>query len=165
MATLQVNYAYAVLLASQFQRYCRGLHSEAVDHLCARVRGTSAPPWAELLIRERLVSNRMLDRGNANAGNLGADFARFAGRPFWADVRAHHALNNARQAKLDALNRWRNAIAHQDFADVPPLDGAGRTSLRKSDVDRWRSACGGLSVSFDAVVSDWILDLTGTRPW
>jgi hypothetical protein len=34
-ATLQVNHAYAVLLSSQFQGFCRDLHSEAVEFLVA----------------------------------------------------------------------------------------------------------------------------------
>lgn len=32
-ATQQINQAYAVLLSSQFQGYCRDLHSECVDYL------------------------------------------------------------------------------------------------------------------------------------
>ena len=32
-ATQQINQAYAVLLASQFQGYCRDLHTESVAHL------------------------------------------------------------------------------------------------------------------------------------
>src|SRR4028119_882755 len=34
-ATQQINRAYRVLLAAQFQGFCRDLHSEAVDHLIA----------------------------------------------------------------------------------------------------------------------------------
>jgi len=32
-ATEQVNNASAVLLSSQFQKFCRDLHSEAADHI------------------------------------------------------------------------------------------------------------------------------------
>ena len=32
-ATQQINRAYAVLLASEFQGFCRDLHSECVDHV------------------------------------------------------------------------------------------------------------------------------------
>ena len=34
-ATQQINQAYVVMVSSQFQRFCRDLHSEAVDHLTA----------------------------------------------------------------------------------------------------------------------------------
>jgi hypothetical protein len=30
-ATQQINYAYAALLSSQFQGFCRDLHSECID--------------------------------------------------------------------------------------------------------------------------------------
>lgn len=33
VATQQINQAYAVLLSSQFQGFCRDLHSESADHL------------------------------------------------------------------------------------------------------------------------------------
>src|SRR5271155_4208753 len=41
-ATQQINYAYAAILSSQFQAFCRDLHSESVDYLvtCTR-RGTN----------------------------------------------------------------------------------------------------------------------------
>ena len=36
-ATQQINYAYAALLSSHFQGFCRDLHSECVDHIVAIV--------------------------------------------------------------------------------------------------------------------------------
>src|SRR5437870_518257 len=36
-ATQQINRAYAVLLASQFQGFCRDLHTECVDYLVALI--------------------------------------------------------------------------------------------------------------------------------
>jgi len=162
-ATLQVNYAYTMLLASQFQRFCRDLHSEASDVLCAHV-ATTADPWAEMLVRQRLTRNRKLDRGNANPGSIGSDFS-LLGMGFWDDVRAHHARNQGRQVHLERLNDWRNAIAHQDFLNVPALDATGRKTLRKADVETWRGACSGLATSFDAVVSTFVSGLVGTAPW
>lgn len=32
-ATQEINHAYAVLLSSQFQRFCRDLHTEAAAHV------------------------------------------------------------------------------------------------------------------------------------
>ena len=46
-ATLQVNHAYAVLLSSQFQGFCRDLHSEAVDFLASN----TAPPSLQIVVR------------------------------------------------------------------------------------------------------------------
>lgn len=159
-ATLQINQAYAMMLASQFQRFCRDLHSEAVDHLCAHVPS----PWARQLLRTELTSRRQLDRGNANPGTIGADFNRL-GLQFWPEVQAAHHHNEGRQAKLQLLNKWRNAIAHQDFTDVPGLDVAGRKNLRLEDVKSWRKACGLLAVSFDSVVGTFVEGLVGHPPW
>jgi len=41
-ATEQVNHAYAVLLASQFQGFCRDLHSERVHHIVQQVPAAPA---------------------------------------------------------------------------------------------------------------------------
>src|SRR5262245_49179539 len=72
-ATREINHAYCVMLASQFQRFCRDLHSEAVQHLVVAVVPTTA---AEIL-RARLLEGRKLDMGNANPSTLGSDFGRF----------------------------------------------------------------------------------------
>lgn len=58
-ATLQINRAYAMLLSSHFQGYCRDLHSEATDHLCAHL----TDPWARPILRARLAEGRKLDLG------------------------------------------------------------------------------------------------------
>ncbi len=160
IATLQINHAYAMLLSSHFQGFCRDLHSEAIDHLCSRV----AEPWAAPLLRERLTENRKLDAGNPNPGNLGADFGRL-GMRLWPAVQAVDARNRARQEKLESLNRWRNAIAHQDFTR-PELDlGGGRRDLHLADVRAWRTACGSLATALDRVVGEHIAALVGGAPW
>src|SRR5687768_1571741 len=69
-ATQQINQAYAVLLASHFQGFCRDLHSESIDHLIVAV----SPARLQRVIRVELTQNRQLDRGNAQPGSIGADF-------------------------------------------------------------------------------------------
>src|SRR3954447_9356465 len=61
-ATQQINQAYVVLLASQFQGFCRDLHEECIDHLAR------AMPSAELkrIVREEFRLHRRLDAGNPN---------------------------------------------------------------------------------------------------
>jgi hypothetical protein len=63
-ATDQINQAYAVLLASQFQAFCRDLHSESVACLVDCVQPSSMKP----IVRAELTRDRKLDRGNANPG-------------------------------------------------------------------------------------------------
>ncbi len=156
-ATQQINQAYTVLLMSQFQRYCRELHTEAIRFL------TSAPPKdpRSTLLRVRLTEGRKLDAGNANPSNLGSDFARF-GMNFWDVVKAHQRGNRARQEKLSVLNQWRNAIAHQNF-DSPIL--SGRSSIRLAEIRAWRAVCKSLAESFDAVVRAHLMGIIGKAPW
>jgi len=157
-ATQQINQAYVVLLASQFQAFCRDLHSECADYLVAPV----ADPDLRRMLLDNLILNRKLDRGNPNPGNLGADFGRFD-LPFWPQVDAHRTQNPQRQLALEELNAWRNAIAHQDFA--PIMLRAGRPVLHLAQVQAWRKACDGLAQSFDDVLGVHIQNLTGTLPW
>src|SRR5438067_6884920 len=65
--TQQINRAYAVLLASQFQGFCRDLHTEAVDLLVAVIHH----PGFRFAMRNELRWNRQLDSKNANQGTIG----------------------------------------------------------------------------------------------
>jgi hypothetical protein len=156
-ATQQINRAYLVLLSSQFQGFCRDLHSEAVDVLVRAI----TPISLRTAIRARFTDGRKLDSGNPTPRNLGSDFRRL-GMNFWPDVTALHALNARRRAQLEAISAWRNAIAHQDFGSAA-LGGA--TELRLAQVVRWRSVCDALVTAFDRAVADYVERVVGTRPW
>lgn len=148
-----------MLLSSQFQRYCRDLHTEAVDHIAAAV----APVAIQHVVRSRLLEGRKLDHGNPNKGNLGSDFGRL-GFDFWNSVRARDAKNGERSDLLDQLAGWRNAIAHHDFT---PITGTLQppAPLRLETVKRWRSSCGALAKQIDAVVGAQVAALVGNAPW
>jgi hypothetical protein len=81
-ATQQINHAYAVLIASQFQGFCRDLHSECARHLVAAI----AVPGLQAIVLNELNWNRQLDRGNAQPASIGADFGRL-GIDFWPMIR------------------------------------------------------------------------------
>jgi hypothetical protein len=155
-ATENLNQAFAVLLSSHFQGFCRDLHSECVNYVVAAI----TPPGLRVALQEMFVRNRKLDTGNPNPGNIGADFGRF-GLPFWDNVRTHDARNAARRSHLEYLNHWRNAIAHQDF-DPAIL---GSRSLQLPQVRAWHQACHHLAVSFDEVMRAFMATQTGTSPW
>ncbi len=156
-ATQQINQAYTVLLSSQFQGFCRDLHSECVTIL---LQGIPSVPLRTVL-NGMVLTGRKLDSGNPNPGNIGVDFGGFGFR-FWDAVYAISVINRARKAHLDALNDWRNAVAHQDFT-APRLGGA--TVVQLVTVRRWRAACNGLATAFDAVMQDRLRTLIGTSPW
>jgi hypothetical protein len=157
IATQQINHAYVVLLCSHFQRFCRDLHTEAALFL------SHQPAFApvQVIFYARLTEGRRLDFGNANPGNLGSDFGRF-GLDFWDRVRRRDQRNAVRQSELGRLNDWRNAIAHQDFAN-PVLNGRDR--LRVAEVRKWRRVCGQLAVEFDGVMALYLTSVIGKPPW
>jgi len=160
-AAAQINHAYAMLLSSHFQRFCRDLHSEVILYVCAEV----PVPWVQPMLRARLADGRKLDTGNPNPGNIGSDFKRF-GLEIWPSMVALDARTAGRKLKLEQLNRWRNAIAHQDFAQAADLDlGGGRVDLRLADVDGWRAACDQLATTMDAALCARIAGLAGAPPW
>jgi hypothetical protein len=154
----QLNQAYALLLSSEFQGFCRDLHTECVG-VIARLL-----PSIDLrnLMRNGLLLGRKLDAGNPNPGNIGADFNRFD-LSFWPMVDAAHPRNARRHALLTQLNRWRNAIAHNAYE--PDMLRGGRPELSRAAVRRWRKACEGLARWFDRVMRDRLQVVTGTIPW
>jgi hypothetical protein len=160
-ATEQINHAYAVLLASQFQGFCRDLHSDCVNSIVRSVAlvGTSSPVVLQSALRAEFVLNRSLDRGNATPGSIGADF-NCLGVQFWARVEAASPRNARRKVLLERLNAWRNAIAHQDF---DPNKLGGTLTLRLEHVRRWRRACNKLALPFDRIMHRHLVTVTGPR--
>jgi hypothetical protein len=154
-ATLQINHAYTVLLSSQFQRFCRDLHTECVRFLAANVRPVTLRP----LFQADLLLHRRLDRFNPTPGTLGADFDRL-GLPFWDRVKVQDADAPRKMRSLEDLNSWRNAIAHGDFTGV-----GGLNRLRLQEVRAWRSTCSGLARVFDVVLYDHLSAMIGSAPW
>lgn len=155
-ATQQINFAYATLLSSHFQGFCRDLHSEAGDSVCA----PSTDRRLQLL-RKRLMSGRKLDFGNPNSANLAIDFKYFD-FVLWDAMQLLDAKNAVRRTQLDELMAWRNAIAHQDF---DPGKLKGRTTLQLATVRRWRGACEQLATDLDMVVRNQVATITGQLPW
>lgn len=152
-ATQQINYAYAILLSSQFQRFCRDLHSEAVDHVVRNI----VPIGIQELCRSQLLQNRKLNFGNPNPSNIGTDFSR-VGVDLWGAL----TRNNGDRKRLESLNQWRNAIAHHDFDPTKFIGGA---KLQLTRVRKWRRACDRLAIRFDFVIGDALATISGSIPW
>ena len=157
-ATQQINQAYALILAGQFQAFCRDLHTEGAQYLA----GVITPVACQAVVEDQLRRNRRLNRGNANPENLKVDFERF-GLDLWVKLIAADARNARRRQLLDELNQWRNAIAHQDFAGV--VRRGWRPVLQLAQVQDWRRACDNLARAFDALLAAQLQRLTGMAPW
>ena len=154
--TQQINHAYAMLLCSQFQGSCRDLRSEAIDHIVQVIPQVNFRHTVSL----EFQINRKLDRGNPTPGNIGSDFNRL-GIGFWDRVALLDVRNAIRKSSLEDLNRWRNAIAHQDF-DRGIL---GPMILHLGDVRNWRGVCDALAINFDEVMQSYIQVVAGHSPW
>ncbi|MFI5200878.1 MAG: HEPN domain-containing protein [Candidatus Kapaibacterium sp.] len=156
-ATQQVNRAYAMLLSSEFQAFCRDLHTECLLHIA----GNAKPDPMKSILETEFRLHRKLDQGNPNPGNIGSDFNRL-GLDLWAELKKRYVSNTTRHDCLTQLNNWRNAIAHNDFTD-PKL--AGYTQLQLRDVQRWRNACNRLAAEMDIVLANHLNLITGMAPW
>jgi hypothetical protein len=153
--TRQLNHAYLLAVAAQFQGFCRDLHSEAADEIVAVVE----PAALAVQMRVLLTSNRQLDKGNATPGALGTDF-QLLGLRLWPELYAGDQRNERRNAKLEELNQWRNAIAHDDFTKI--ADGSVLVLKTVKDL---RSACSGVARSMDSAVSRYVRLIVGKPPW
>jgi hypothetical protein len=122
--------AYGVLLSSEFQGFCRDLHSE-----CSEIIVSTVVPLAlRAALRVQCYHGRKLDMGNPNPGNIGADFNRF-NLVFWSAVLALDPVGHtARRDQLTRLNVWRNAISHHDY---DPIVLGGSTMLTIGQVRDW----------------------------
>jgi len=83
--------------------------------------------------------------------------ASTSGRPYARDSR-----NEERNKKLEAVNAWRNAIAHQQF---DPTKLGGRTTLVLATIEAWRRTCNALAREFDRLLSDHLRAVVGVTPW
>lgn len=155
--TQQINQAFVMLLSSQFQAFCRDLHSECVDALVSNI----SPTGLQSVVQAEFLKGRKLDTGNPNEGNLGNDFNPL-GLKLMDRIEAHDPENRKRRKRLKKMNAWRNAIGHQDFEN-DELDG--KTSISLKLVKEWRTACNGLAVSLDEVMKAHLTTMLGTSPW
>lgn len=151
----QINQAYVLMLSSQFQGFCRELHSECVDHLVAAI----SSPIMRSIVRQNFVAARMLDRVNVRPESINEDFNRL-GLIFWNEVDTLDAKAKDRRKRLVELNECRNAIAHHDFKP-----GSVASNVTLAMVRQWRSACNGLASDFDQVMHHHLTSLLGRSPW
>jgi hypothetical protein len=108
-------------------------------------------------LRSSLIAERRLDRGNPTPSNLSVDFSTF-GMELWVDLESTDPLGARRRQALHELNRWRNAIAHQDWTDIGP-------TLQVADVRRWRRACTRLAAAMDRCVNERLRALVAGNSW
>jgi hypothetical protein len=148
-----------VLLASQFQRYCRDLHG-----LCADRMVSAAPPTYRRALGLALTAGRKLDHQSAQPASLGSDFGRL-GIELWPAIEALDVRHPGRRRKLEQVSLWRNAIAHQDYRRVATDPITCGTKVDLDTVASWRSALNQLVGGIDRVVHRELGTIIGAAPW
>ena len=94
-ATQQLNQAYAVLVASQFQGFCRDLHTECVALLVAHIN----PPMPV----RHLVQARSPRAANSTARTLSPAASELISG-FWGSNSGMRSINTTRKAETEEEN-------------------------------------------------------------
>jgi hypothetical protein len=161
-ATEELNHAIVLRLASEFQGFSRDLHNEAVDTV-AEVLSRGDGRLNEVL-QLPYRAGRRLDRGNADPGTLGKDFAML-GLEFWPDLKARYPVMGERwRQSLEMLNCARNGLAHDDVKRLQSAHALG-WPLTLASIRRWRNGLDGLAGGMDHVTKVHIEALWKVTPW
>lgn len=158
--TTQLNHSLTLLLAAEFQGFARDLHDLASSTFASWAAPTN--PTLQGVIEARLTDGRLLDRGNAQASSLGSDFGRF-GFSLWPVLAARNPDAKVRQARLEALNVARNAIAHADAGALAGLRAQGYPMTLQT-IRIWRTSLDRLAGSLDVEVAGQLGQLFGRPP-
>ncbi|MBL8941085.1 MAG: hypothetical protein JNM69_41460 [Archangium sp.] len=122
-----------------------------------------------VVLMATLTKNRKLDQGNANKATIAEDFGRIGMSDFWDRVAATGGpkRTKTRLVRLDQLNLWRNAIAHNNFEQyrsrINELDG--RLRPRLAEAQKCRAAVDQLATQLSESVAAYLGQLVGTAPW
>lgn len=161
--TEEINHSIIIRLAGEFQGFARDLHTEAVEHLFTK---ETVPDNAiRHIVQMTMQAGRQIDRNNARASQIGADFSRL-GLQLWTQHGALEQRSKKRMKWHDALEILvdaRNAIAHQNTDDLAKV--LEKTRLNKATIVRWHNLADSLAATMDAIVGDYIDMRTGVRPW
>ncbi|MDO3649905.1 hypothetical protein [Nocardia mangyaensis] len=157
-ATGHLNRALFVVLASEFQGYCRDLHDEAAWVMTDGLEPPGDPRIP--ILRAALVRGRKLDGGNAQPSSIGSDFSSI-GMDFWPAVEAMYPTKRAQwRAFLENMNRTRNAIAHRDDNKLADT----QEPITLATFKKWRVTLKGFVAGMDKVVEAYLQDTAG-KSW
>lgn len=160
--TRELNWALTLRVAGEFQGFARDLHDLAVDYFAVTVSRGNAD--LEALLRVRTTAGRLLDKGNAQPGSLGSDFA-LLGLALWPALESADPRATDWNSSLQRLNTARNAIAHVDQPGLDNLRADGHP-VTLAAVRTWRRDLDRLADTMDDVVSAYLDRLLGYgRPW
>lgn len=152
-----------VRLASEFQGFARDLHDEAVEFLVTSA--ATGNPALDNVLRIAMTSERALGKNNAGDDTLDRDFKRI-GLNLWSTINTQSPQQGpALRQKLKKLIEMRNAIAHDNDAQIIKLESNG-FPLQRTVTQGWHTDLDSLAASIDDVVGSYLGALTGVpQPW
>ncbi|MFZ4894184.1 hypothetical protein ACL9RL_07020 [Plantibacter sp. Mn2098] len=159
----ELNHALFLRLAAEIQGFCRDIHDEACDVICAPRHVPNTDVRAAL--KARLVAGRKLDTGNAGPGNIGSDWGRF-GMTLWPGLAAAYpGVRGATDwnARLEWLNTARNGIAHNDPARIAAAHGEHSLTMHTFRVTRRR--LDRFTSALDAVTEAYLMTTLSIASW
>jgi hypothetical protein len=162
-AERQADMLLVVRLAAEFQGFARDLHDEAAGFLT--FTATSGNQLLASVLRVGISSGRALNRNNAGSDTLATDFGRM-GLIFWPAITAQDPiLGPVWKTDLDNLVKMRNAIAHDNQAQILRLEQNGFL-LERALSRRWHGSLDSLTATMDDVVASYLGALLGVpQPW
>lgn len=159
----ELNHALFLRLASEVQGFCRDLHDESVEALCAPMHmptSAIADP-----ARNSLRRGRKLDAGNAGPGNIGNDWT-ILGMALWDDLKAAYPGQEGASdwsKRLEWLNLARNGIAHNDEDKIAKAHAEHPLTVRTFRVTRGRLTK--FAKALDRTTRAYLKATTGVDPW
>jgi hypothetical protein len=131
-------------------------------------------PWqerqADMLLVMRMAAEfhaagRALNNRNATSSTLAEDFSRI-GLIFWPAIKTQDPVSGPIwEADLNNLVKMRNAIAHDDRAQILKLEQNG-FRLQRALTKRWHDSLDSLAATIDDVVASYLGRTLGVpQPW
>lgn len=146
----QLTHALVLLLASEFQGFCRDLYDNGVRVLVGAAETRNSE--LRLTLADGLALGRGLNRRSADAKTLGDDFLRL-GLNLWPDLAASHPGSApAWREGLAQLHRARNGVAHHDLGRIEAVHAAG-WAMQIGTIRSWRKVVDEITAAMDTILS------------
>lgn len=115
----QADMLLVMRMAAEFQGFARDLHDQAAEFLT--LGATSGNQTLARVLRVGIAAGRALNSRNATSSTLAADFSRI-GMIFWPAIKTQEPISGpVWEADLTNLVTMRNAIAHDNRAQILKL--------------------------------------------
>lgn len=159
----RIDHSLTLLVAAEFQGYCRGLYDRTLDG----VIGSLGIPYqsVEVNLRRGLRPNSLLG-GNADSSRIAADFAQLGALSLWTLVANEDPNSTVYRQNLGVFLKVRNAVAHGNYGEILALLPTA-TTLYDYVMRRILPDLDQLAGALDATMAIFLASLLNlpNRPW